>query len=224
MGRDTGTLRDVELALQLYEASVTDSLGIAEPCLSDADVVNKVLRGDRDVFRVLVKRYEQSVFTVCLRILGNRQDAEDCAQTAFVKAYMALKTFRTRYPFKSWLYKIAMNVCIDVLRRSRECAAVPLNSEESHAELPDDRPTPRETASLSELRTTVETALRSLEDQYRVPLALFYLEGLECTEIATVLSLRVGTVKTRLRRGRFLLREIIVGGCPELAERRLHTR
>ena len=75
-----------------------------ETDLSDDEVVKRVLRGDTDLFRRLVKNYEKQVFTLCLRMLGNQEDAEDCAQTAFLKAYRALNNYRPGQSFKSWVY------------------------------------------------------------------------------------------------------------------------
>ena len=195
---------------------MSDLSDASEGSNADAEVIKKVLGGDREAFRLLVKRYERMVYTLCLRMLRNRHDAEDCAQVTFIKAYSALGTYRRRYSFKSWIYRIAANVCIDALRRSKQHLRVPLNIEETSAELPIHQADQRRSAAAKELRRAVGQALGMLADKYRLPLTLFYLEGLECAEISAMLSLRLGTVKTRIRRGRLLLREIIENKWPEL--------
>ena len=185
---------------------------------SDSGVVKRILGGDRDAFRLLVDRYERPVFTLCLRMVKNRHDSEDCAQTAFIKAYSALATFRSGSSFKSWIYRIASNVCIDMLRkRARIPTGVATREVDGQPEVAEPGPSPRVRASRSELRETLETALQSLDDAYRLPLVLFHLEGLEISEISAMLKLRLGTVKTRVRRGRLMLREIILRDWPELA-------
>ena len=107
----------MEHALILCGSTVANPGRATVSDVSDSGVVKRILGGDRDAFRTLVDRYERPVFTLCLRMLKNRHDAEDCAQTAFIKAYSALASFRAGSSFKSWIYRIASNVCIDVLRR-----------------------------------------------------------------------------------------------------------
>lgn len=205
------------VAFQLCGVSVGE-LGTATVAHdTDTGIVKEVLGGDRDRFRLLVERYERAVFTLCLRMVRNRQDAEDCTQTAFVKAYAALATFRPDSSFKKWIYRIASNACIDALRKSSSRVAVSIDSDSARTDLPERGPGPRERASSSELRDVMETALRMLDDKYRLPVTLFHMEGLECKEISAMLRLRVATVKTRIRRGRLMLREIITREWPDLA-------
>jgi len=208
----------MEQAAQLYGSTVAHSRRVTVTDFSDAGVVKQVLGGDRDAFRLLVQRYERQVFTLCLRMVRNRHDAEDCAQTAFVKAYSALASFRPGSSFKSWLYRIASNACIDSLRKSSKTRhTVSTDDDESGIDLHEPGRDPRSDASLSELQEVMAQALHSLDDKYRLPLTLFHLEGLECTEISAMLKLHTGTVKTRIRRGRLMLREVIAREWPELA-------
>ncbi|MCD6287599.1 MAG: sigma-70 family RNA polymerase sigma factor [Candidatus Hydrogenedentes bacterium] len=198
------------LALQLIGSVVDRRERTNVACPIDADVVKSVLGGDRDAFRLLVERYERPVFTLCLRMVGHRHEAEDCAQTAFLKAYMALATFRADSSFKSWIYRIASNVCTDSLRRrSRRPQDQPLDSSESLRNVSEPAADPRQSASHSEMRELVEETMATLADKYRLPLALFHLEGLDCNEISAMLNLPVSTVKTRLRRARLMLRAAI---------------
>ena len=186
---------------------------------SDAEIVKKVLKGDRDSFRLLVERYQRQVFTLCLRMVRVREDAEDCAQTTFVKAYTALTTYNPKHPFKLWVNRIAANSCLDMLRKLKSQPRVSLNDFAQPIELPVDSTDPRQQASGTERQIKVKAALTLVEDKYRLPLTLFYMEGLQCEEISTMLSLRLSTVKTRLRRGRIKLRAIMARRWPELIEK-----
>ena len=184
---------------------------------SDAEVIGEVLGGDPQAFQLLVKRYERQIYTLCLRMVRSVEDAEDCAQTTFLKAYSQLSRFQTGRLFKSWLYRIATNVCIDSMRRAKVQPTALSHSDEVPEVLPDPNPGPRKAAALSEQRQAIRQALDSLDDKYRFPLVLFYLEGLECSEIAAMLRIPLATTKTRMRRGRLMLREIISKRWPQFA-------
>jgi len=203
-------LKSSQILTKLFDRTMNDSL-------CDDRVVKRTLGGDVEAFRLLVKRYERPLYTLCLRMVRNPDDAEDCAQSAFLKAYSALESFKPGRSFKNWIYQIAANVCVDHLRKLKRQPATPTPAELVPENLRDRQPTPRQAASMAEIRQTVRHALDLLDDVYRLPLLLFYMEGVECKEIAAMLQLRLGTVKTRMRRGRILLRETISTQCPELA-------
>jgi RNA polymerase sigma-70 factor (ECF subfamily) len=207
----------MELVLKMIGTAAASRRKPMNHTLSDEEVVKRILdQGDREAYRELVRRYERPVYTLCLRTLGNAQDAEDCAQNTFLKAYSALDQFRPGKSFRSWIYRIAINGCIDARRRAQVRPQGHFEEPEPGFEIADANPGPREVASLQELRELVKEALNTLEDAYRLPLMLFYQEGLECSEIAGMLRLNIGTVKTRMRRGRLLLRELIGKRCPDL--------
>jgi len=184
--------------------------------LPDGKIVRKILSGDRDLFRLLVQRYEKPIFTLCLRILRSREEAEDAAQTAFLKAYTALGSSQSKQSFQTWLYRIATNVCIDFQRRRK---VRPISSAVPEDEAPpvlSSAPDPRQAASLRELKNLVHEALDRLEEKYRLPLTLFYIEGLDCARISEILQLPQSTVKTQLQRGRERVRDWVVRNHPDL--------
>ena len=207
----------MDLALSTYQVFAGRLPRPMESQLSDGEVVRDVLRGNRDSFRRLVQRYERPIYTLCVRMVRDAHEAEDCAQTAFLKAYSELSSFHLGRSFRTWLYRIATNVCIDALRRAQVRPAEPSVEEPRPEEFGDRQPDPRQEASFSEMRRLVRGVLDGLDDKYRLPMVLFYMEGLECTEIAAMLRLRLGTVKTRMRRGRLMLRETMTRRWPELA-------
>lgn len=185
---------------------------------AEAALVDRVLSGDTSAYRELVELHQHSVYALCFRMVRNPQDAEECAQTAFVRAYASLRGFRRDAALRTWIYRIATNVCIDALRRKRARPDLPGSALPVPETASDSRPAPGHALTRSELREGLQKALDSLPDRYRLPLTLFYLEGLDCREVGRMLGLGVATVKTHLRRGRLMLRETVDREWPELAE------
>lgn len=186
------------------------------------------LGGSERAFRDLVERYERGVLGLVTRILLNREDAEDVAQEAFVKAFTKLDTFDPTYKFSNWLFKIAHNTALDALRRrgtEPTAAAVaawdPAAPEDPLARLPDDRaPAPDEAAAEAEFRGDVDLALGRLRPEYRKVVVLRHLEGMAYEDIADVLGMPLGTVKTFLFRARRELAELLPQHMPGAAEAR----
>jgi len=208
----------MELAYPLNATVAKGTRATVEQPDADAALVDRVLAGEAEAYRELVEAHQHSVFTLCLRMLRNPQDAEECAQTTFVRAYSSLGAYRRDARFRTWIYRIATNVCIDALRRMHVRPDLPHAAVRIPESTPDARPAPRQCVTRQELRDLLEQALGALPDRYRLPLVLFYLEGLDCREVGGMLGLGVATVKTHLRRGRLMLREIIDKDWPELAE------
>jgi RNA polymerase sigma-70 factor (ECF subfamily) len=176
---------------------------------SDLELVRAALGGSDGAFRRLVERYQRGVLSLVMRILGNRQDAEDVAQEAFVKAFTRLDTFDPAYKFSNWLFKIAHNTALDALRRRGTAPLVhdpPGRAEQGESPisaLPDRRATPPdEAAARAEFRRDVEAALERLRPEYRAVVVLRHLEGRSYDDIAEILGLPLGTVKTFLFRAR----------------------
>ncbi|MFN2432670.1 MAG: RNA polymerase sigma factor [Gemmatimonadota bacterium] len=173
---------------------------------SDHDLVRAALAGSERAFRTLVERYQRGVLSLVARIVGNREDAEDVAQEAFVKAFTKLDTFDPAYKFSNWLFKIAHNTALDALRK-RGSEPAPAPSDDAEADplerIADPRaPAPDESAELAEFRTDVEAALGRLRPEYRAVVVLRHLEGRAYEDIADILELPLGTVKTFLFRAR----------------------
>ncbi|MDW8368355.1 MAG: sigma-70 family RNA polymerase sigma factor [Abditibacteriales bacterium] len=179
--------------------------------LSDEQLVQRCRAGDRTAFNELVSRHYRGIYRLTLRQVGNLTDAEDLTQETFVKAYAALAQFNMAQKFTTWLYAIAVHLCIDHARKRR----VPTVSwEEENDEgstislldrLPDDAPQPDEVVERADLSMRVRQAMLSLPPKYRAVVLLRHIEGLRIEEIAKTLDMPLGTVKTNLFRARKIL-------------------
>ena len=165
-------------------------------------------RGDQEAFGELVRIYEKRVFALTSRMCRNPDDAAEAAQDAFLAAWQGLPKFRGDSSFATWLYRLASNACVDLLRRENRRQADSLD--EAALDLPSTEPSPQESAERKELREQVEDGLRQLPPDYRAVLVLREIHQLRYDEIAQALSLDVGTVKSRIKRGRKRLREILL--------------
>jgi RNA polymerase sigma-70 factor (ECF subfamily) len=172
----------------------------------DAVLVREILAGSQDAAHELVKRLERPVFALILRMVRDRELAEDLAQEAFIKAFRALDSFHLDRKFSSWLFKIAHNTAIDYLRKS-SLDEVPLETEGegldplqtlAAPEIED----PEHQAGRRDLREAFEECLGRLRPDYREVVVLRFQEGLSYEEIAEVCDLPMGTVKTHLHRAR----------------------
>ena len=169
-------------------------------------LVERARRGDRDAFEEIVRANEKMVYNLALRYLGSREDAEDTAQEVFVKAWMSLSSFRGESRLGAWLCRITVNACTDALRRRRgetvSLSAEDAEGEEREIELPDERFDPAVLAERKELRESVGKALERLPENFREVLLLRELGGRNYEEIADILCLDLGTVKSRIFRAR----------------------
>lgn len=169
----------------------------------DVVLVQRCLRGEADAFRPLVERYQKVLFTVAVRMLGDRDEADEAAQTAFVHAYEKLPTWNQHHKFFSWLYRILVNECLNV-RRARH-RTEPLT--ESIA-------APDEAAALverHELQRRVYSALQRLPGSYREVVVLRHYAEMSYREMAETLGLPEKTVKSRLYSARQQLGELLLG-------------
>jgi RNA polymerase sigma-70 factor (ECF subfamily) len=168
--------------------------------------------GDETAFEWLVHRYEQRVYTLSIHLCGNPDDAQEAAQEAFLSAWQGLPSFRGDSSFATWMYRLTCNACTDLLRREkrhRAAAGPSLDDEERNLELPDPAGDPCEAAQRRETRQAVEEGLRELSADYRSVLVLREIQQLSYQEIALILKLDIGTVKSRISRGRKQLRTFL---------------
>ncbi len=175
--------------------------------------IDDARRGDQEAFAQLVRLYEKRVFALTLRMCRQPEDAAEAAQEAFLAAWQGLRFFRGESSFSTWLYRLASNACVDLLRREgrhRAAAGPSLNDEELNIDAPDTAPSPQEAAERKELQSQVEAGLRALSPDHRQVLVLREMHQLSYEEIAQVLSLDVGTVKSRISRGRKQLRKLLL--------------
>ena len=177
-------------------------------------LIRQIQAGDQEAFAQLVQTYQKPVYNLCLRMVSNPSDAEDLAQEAFLKAWRGLSFYKFESSFSTWLYRLTSNVCIDFLRQQKRKNTVSLTvmEEEENRELEiyDPAPVPEEKAIDSENRRAVAAAMAQLEEEYRLVLSLRVVEELSYEQIADVLDLKVGTVKSRLARARDKLRKLLL--------------
>lgn len=178
----------------------------------EAELVRKAAAGDGDAFEQLVLSYEKAIYNLCLRMCGNSDDAMDLAQETFLKAWRNLGAFRGDAAFSTWLYRLCSNVCIDHLRREGKRKVIPLHTEDDDGEertidVADLAPGPQERLEAADQRQQVADALQSLEPEYREALTLRVIHDMSYADIADVLQVREGTVKSRIARAREKMRQ-----------------
>ncbi|HEX8881061.1 MAG TPA: RNA polymerase sigma factor [Candidatus Acidoferrum sp.] len=187
------------------QSSVENTQAIAQ---SDAAAVERTLAGDRDAFRVLVERHSHNVFRLAYRMTGNRQDAEEVVQEAFLRAYQKLGQFAARANFGTWVYRIAANYAIDRMRQRKkeearkvEPAVYEQGPENDPVTLVHDAaPTPERLAHNIELRKHMEIALAALSHSERTAFVMRHWEGCAIEEIAEVLKSSSGAAKNTVFR------------------------
>ena len=170
------------------------------------EIIRSVLRGNVNDFEKLVTAYEKNVYNLALRMVGDPEDAADMTQETFIKAYRSLSSFRGDSKFSSWLYRIASNVCLDFLRSRSRHPQVSLSSSDEDGrtafELPDMSRNPEEQLMKKLSMEAVRRGLEQLPEQQRQILVLRELGGLSYAELARILGLEEGTVKSRIFRAR----------------------
>jgi RNA polymerase sigma-70 factor (ECF subfamily) len=173
----------------------------------DAPLIAATLAGDSAAFGQLVGRYQDRLYNALFRVLGSAEDARDIVQDAFVQAYTKLNTFRGSSKFYTWLYRIAFNLAMSHARRQRPTRSLERARDVFGGEPVDGRPMPEANLTQREQVTLVHTALAALNPEYRQILVLRELEGCRYDEIAEILELPAGTVRSRLFRARLQLRD-----------------
>jgi RNA polymerase sigma-70 factor (ECF subfamily) len=178
--------------------------------MDEGRLVAAAQAGDVDAFNQLVLHYQDLAYSVAYRILGSTDRTEDATQEAFLRAYRALHQFRGG-SFKSWLLRIVTNCCYDVLRyrQSRPSTGFEdlVEEQEYTLLLEDDAATPEEVVARHELDHAVQQALATLPEEQRITLILADMEEMPYDEIARIMAIRVGTVKSRVHRARTRLRD-----------------
>ena len=173
----------------------------------DLLLVERCKQGDQIAYGQLVRKYQNSVYNLCRKMVRNPEEARDLAQEAFVKTFAALDRYNPVYAFSSWLFKITSNLCIDHIRKQRMrflSINDPMDGEEGGLlrELTDPRRQPDQVSEDSELREAIRSAVERLPEHYRVILLLRHQEQLSYEEIAAALDIPLGTVKARIHRAR----------------------
>ena len=182
--------------------------------LDDRTLVTRILEGERDLFTVLVSRYEKRVINYIYRIIHRYEDAHDLAQEVFVKVYLALDRYDPKYQFSTWLFRIAQNSSIDALRK-KSISEVPLvrQTEDEPSgkerEFADGGVSPYRALKNKQLSAAIDRAVSRLPPDYRELIQLRHFAEMSYEEIATMKELPLGTVKNKLFRARNLLKEAL---------------
>lgn len=178
--------------------------------MNEKELIARLQARDEAAFEELIRQYEKKVYSLCFRMCGNAEDAEEAAQDAFLALWRGIDRFRQESSLSTWIYRLASNACIDLMRRKKKGASsVSLDDEELFVDAVDPAPQPHEEAERRETQRLLQEGLLSLPAEYRSILLLREIEGLSYSEISAALDLELGTVKSRISRGRTLLRNFL---------------
>jgi len=183
--------------------------------VSDEILVKKSQKGDYPSFEELVKRYEKKIYNLAYRIMGNKEDASDVLQETFLQAFKKLAGFKGKAKFSTWLYRIAVNICLMRKRKRKKMEIISLDvpiltkkEDEMKRELRDDwSESPLATLENKEVKKTLSEAIDLLPEEYRTVFLLRGLNGMSNEEVAEVLKISLPAVKSRLHRARLFLRD-----------------
>ena len=170
----------------------------------DLNLIARFKSGDSSAFEEIVRAYQDRIYNLCRHMLGNVHDAEDAAQDTFIKAYRGLNTFRPDASLYTWLYRIAVNTCVDFKRKPLFASLFSRSEdgEETMMDTPSDAPSPERLYESKQMDRALWTSLGKLSAKLRTVIILKEIEGLSYEEISEVLDISMGTVKSRISRAR----------------------
>lgn len=183
--------------------------------LTDEELVTRSIGGDKESFDQLVVRWERPIYALAYRVLGREEDARDVCQDTFLRAYRALPGFKGQAKFSSWLYRIALNLCRDWMRRQRRAPAMQMPEDADPVEMVGERGPAESIETLvarRELSVVVEAALARLPEEQRTAIILKEYHGMTFQEIADLQGCPLSTVKTRLYQGLTVVRRQLEAG------------
>ncbi len=190
--------------------------GVSKVSDLERALIEKCKNGDIESFEKLIEKYQVVAFNIAYRMIGNKEDASDMAQEALIKVFKSLKNFRGDSSFSTWFYRIVTNKCIDTLRKMKKVKTVSLDKEfetESGSysmEVADNKYLPDKLYEVKEKQELVQAALKKVPEKYRTVLVLRDIQGFTYDEIVEITNNPLGTVKSRISRGRLLLKEILI--------------
>ena len=178
----------------------------------NSDLIQKAIAGDETAYRTLLENYRGAIFNLLYKMVRNREETEDLVQEAFMKAFKALPSFNEEYAFSTWLYKIAINNCIDHMRKKRlktYSINKPVQSKDGELdrEFPDTSMSPDKDLLSEERTNLIEEAIEELPENYKIAIVLRHSEERSYEEIAQLLNIPLGTVKARIFRAREMLKK-----------------
>ena len=185
--------------------------------MQDELLIRRAQHGDADAFEQLLLEHQKNVYNLCYRMAGNPDDAMDLSQETFLRAWRCLDQYQFASAFSTWLYRLCSNICIDFLRKRRRQQTVPLTFEDADGEeqtyaVPDVQPLPEEQVELKLTHETLAAAMAQLLPEHRAVLQLRVVNEMSYEQIADVLDIQIGTVKSRLSRARNQLKKILERG------------
>jgi RNA polymerase sigma-70 factor (ECF subfamily) len=170
-------------------------------------LIHRCKRGDLTAFEILISNYEKKTYNIAFGLVGKEEDAKDIAQDTFIKAFKSIATFKEKSSFSTWLYRITINTSKDYLRKRKNTIA--FEDINAQGEIKDEGLQPQEQLEHMEERKLILSALKELKEEYSNVIILKDLNGFSYQEIADILDINLGTVKSRISRGRFQLRDIL---------------
>jgi len=182
---------------------------------NEALLLKKIKNGDIASFELLISNYQVYAYNVAYRMLGNEEDAKDITQEALIKVYKSIHKFKETSSFSTWLYRIVMNTCKDELKKRKE-ATISLDKEiqtddgSMSMEIGDERLNPSRIVERNEVSHVVQEAINTLPDANRMVIVLRDIQGMSYEEISQVIKEPIGTVKSRINRGRGQLKKILM--------------
>jgi RNA polymerase sigma-70 factor (ECF subfamily) len=181
---------------------------------SETLLINKSKKGDIEAFEELIKEYKKVAYNIALRILKNKEDAEDISQESMIKIFKSIDKFNMESSFKTWLYRIVVNTCLDFKRKTKENTIsvdqpVQAGYDEFYIDLKDETPSTEEIIEKKQMKEMVMEAIYKLDDDFKTIIILRDINGFSYEEISEILSCNIGTVKSRISRGRHKLKEIL---------------
>lgn len=178
--------------------------------MNEKELIARLQARDETAFEELIRLYEKKVYALCVRMCGNAEDAEEAAQDTFLALWRGIDRFRQESALSTWIYRLTSNACIDLMRRRRKSeGSVSLDDEALFLDAADPAPQPQQALEQRETQRLMQEGLMSLPAEYRSILLLREVEGLSYSEISETLELELGTVKSRISRGRTLLRNFL---------------
>lgn len=204
------------MALDKIESAGMDVLGTSMPSqkLSDHDLIEATKGGDEAAFGEIMDRYRNPLTNYLYRFLNDYEEAVDLAQETFVRVYFAIDRYHTQFAFSTYIYRIATNLAISETRRRKRRRLLSLtglfqseNDSEVEFQPPDTRPLADDELVEEERDRTIAKAIAALPEKYRIPVILRDIEGKSYDEVAEIMELGLGTTKSRISRGRGLLKE-----------------
>jgi len=198
----------------LFAAAEVQTTTVAEQQLSDHALIEATKQGDEAAFAEIVHRYRNPIVNFLYRFLNDYEEAVDLAQETFVRVYFAIDRYHTGFAFSTYIYRIASNLAISELRRRKRRRLLSLtglfqsdHEETTEYQPKDERALPDENIVENEKNQVIGRAIAALPEKYRVPIILRDVEGRTYEEIAEIMELGLGTTKSRISRGRGLLKE-----------------